>query len=91
MPERRGRRENKTDEEGSTWENETQRGAARDAEAGRRIRAAAVDRSLGINVDTLYGWRGREKERVAALESTVGGRIEAELAAENKALWERLK
>ena len=46
---------------------------------------------LGINVDTLYGWRGREKERVAALESTVGGRIEAELAAENKTLWERLK
>lgn len=29
------------------------------------IDAAAAARRLGINVDTLYGWRGREKERAA--------------------------
>ena len=46
------------------------------------IGAAAAARRLGINVDTLYGWRGREKERSAAVKTAVGGRSEAELVAE---------
>ncbi|HIS53117.1 MAG TPA: transposase [Candidatus Onthomonas avicola] len=55
------------------------------------IGPAAAARRLGINADTLYGWRGREKERAAALEVAVGGRSEAELLAEIKALGEQLK
>ena len=55
------------------------------------IGPAAAARRLGINADTLYGWRGREKERSAELEAAVGGRSEAELLAENKALQEQLK
>lgn len=55
------------------------------------IGPAAAARRLGINTDTLYGWRSREKERTAALEAAVGGRSEAELLAEIKALWEQLK
>lgn len=51
----------------------------------------AAARRLGINTDTLYGWRSREKERTAALEAAVGGRSEAELLAEIKALREQLK
>lgn len=57
----------------------------------QEIGPAAAARRLGIKVDTLYGWRGREKERAAALEAAVGGRSEAELAAEIKALREQLK
>ena len=55
------------------------------------IGPAAVARRLGINADTLYGWRGREKERAAELEAAMGGRSEAELWAENKALRDQLK
>lgn len=55
------------------------------------IGAAAAARRLGINVDTLYGWRGREKERAAALEAAVGGRSEEELMAENEALRKQLR
>ena len=55
------------------------------------IGPAAAARRLGINVDTLYGWWGREKERAAALGAAVGGRSEAELLAEIKALEEQLK
>ena len=54
------------------------------------IGPAAAARRLGINTDTLYGWRSREKERTAALEAAVGGRSEAELLAEIKALREQL-
>ena len=38
------------------------------------IGGAAASRRLGINEDTLYGWRGWERKRAAALESSVGGR-----------------
>lgn len=41
-------------------------------------------------IDTLYGWRSREKERSAAVEAAVGGRSEAELVAENEELREQL-
>lgn len=55
------------------------------------IGAAAAARRLGINVDTLYGWRGREKERAAAVEAVVGGRSEGELVAEIEALRKQLR
>lgn len=55
------------------------------------IGAAAAARRLGINVDTLYCWRGREKERAAALKTAVGGRSEEELTAENEALRKQLR
>ena len=55
------------------------------------IGAAAAARRLGINVDTLYGWRVREKERAAALKAAVGGRSEEELAAEVEALRKQLR
>ena len=55
------------------------------------IGATAAARRLGINVDTLYGWRGREKERAAAVEAAVGGRSEEELVAENEALRQELR
>ena len=55
------------------------------------IGPAAAARRLGINTDTLYGWRSREKEQTAALEAAVGGRSEAGLLAEIKALREQLK
>lgn len=55
------------------------------------IGAAGAARRLGINVDTLYGWRSREKEQAAALEAAVGGRSEGELAAEIKTLRKQLR
>ena len=55
------------------------------------IGAAAAARRLGINVDTLYGWRGREKERAAAQEAAIGGRSEAELLDENRRLRAQLE
>lgn len=55
------------------------------------IGAAAAARRLGINVDTLYGWRGRAKERAATVEAVVGGRSEGELVAEIEALRKQLR
>ena len=55
------------------------------------IGGAAAARRLGINEDTLYGWRGRERKRAAALERAVGGRSEAEMMAENARLRAQLQ
>lgn len=55
------------------------------------IGGAAAARRLGINEDTLYGWRGRERKRAAALENAIGGRSEAELMAENARLQAQLQ
>lgn len=55
------------------------------------IGGAAAARRLGIKEDTLYSWRGRERQRAAALESAVGGRSEAELMAENAQLRAQLQ
>lgn len=38
------------------------------------IGGAAAARRLGIKEDTLYGWRGREKQKQADLEKAIGGR-----------------
>ena len=55
------------------------------------IGAATAARRLGINVDKLYGWRSRAKERAAAVEAVVGGRSEGELVAEMEALRKQLR
>ena len=55
------------------------------------IGAAAAAQRQGMNVDTLYGWRGRAKERAAAVEAVVGGRSEGELVAEIEALRKQLR
>ena len=55
------------------------------------IGPAAAARRLGINADTLYGWRGREKQRSAALTADIGGRSEAELLEENRQLRAQLE
>lgn len=73
---------------GKRYTNEERREALKLAE---EIGAATAARRLGINVDTLYGWRGRAKERAAALEAAVGGRSEGELVAEIKELRKQLK
>lgn len=65
-------------------------GAGTGAEAGRRDWRAAVARRLGINEDTLYGWRGRECKRAAAVEASVGERSEAELLGDVYTLREAL-
>lgn len=46
------------------------------------IGTAAAARRLGINVDTLYGWRGRRKKKQEWLEEQLAGRSEADLTAE---------
>ena len=68
---------------GKRYAKEERREALKQAE---EIGAAAAARRLGINVDTLYGWRSREKERSVAVEAAVGGRSEAE----NEELREQL-
>lgn len=73
---------------GKRYTNEERREALKLAD---EIGPAAAARRLGINTDTLYGWRSREKERTAALEAAVGGWSEAELLTEIKALREQLK
>lgn len=55
------------------------------------IGGAAAARRLGIKEDTLYGWRGRQKERQAAQAAAIAGRSEAELLAENERLRAQLK
>lgn len=55
------------------------------------IGAAAAARRLGINVDTLYGWRNRTKKREAKIEQELDGRSEAELLSEIQQLKEELK
>lgn len=55
------------------------------------IGGAAAARRLGINEDTLYGWRGRERKRAAAVEAAIGGRSEEDLLAENAQLRAQLK
>lgn len=72
---------------GKRYTKEERREALKQAE---EIGAAAAARRLGINVDTLYGWRSREKERSVAVEAAVGGRSEAELVAKNEELREQL-
>ena len=52
----------------------------------KEIGAAAAARRLGINEDTLYGWRGRQKKRQARLEQDLAGRSEADLLEENAKL-----
>ena len=47
------------------------------------IGTAAAARRLGINVDTLYGWRGRRKKKQDGLEQELASRSEADLMAEN--------
>ena len=54
------------------------------------IGAAAAARRLGINEDTLYGWRGRQKKRQAKLEQEIGGRSEADLLKKNAKLRAQL-
>lgn len=56
-----------------------------------KIGSAAAARQLGLNVDTLYGCRGRNKERASALEAAVAGRSEGELAIKIEALRKQLK
>lgn len=73
---------------GKRYTNEERREALKLAE---EIGAATAARRLGINVDTLYGWRGRAKERAVALEAAVGGRSEGELVAEIEELRKQLK
>ncbi|OUO94252.1 transposase [Cloacibacillus sp. An23] len=55
------------------------------------IGAASAARRLGINVDTMYSWRTREKEQAAVLDAAIGGRSEADLVKENKELMEQLR
>lgn len=55
------------------------------------IGAVGAARRLGINVDMLYGWRNREKERAAALKAAAGGRSEGDLAAEIETLRKQLR
>ena len=54
------------------------------------IGTAAAARRLGINEDTLYGWRGRRKKKQAQLEQQLAGRS-AELLAENTQLRAALR
>ncbi len=54
------------------------------------IGAAAAARRLGINEDTLYGGRGRQKKRQARLEQELAGRSEADLLEENAKLRAQL-
>ena len=55
------------------------------------IGTAAAARRLGINVDTLYGWRGRRKKKQDRLEQELAGRSEADLMAENAQLRAALR
>lgn len=55
------------------------------------IGAAAAARRLGINEDTLYGWRGRQKKKQKKLEDELGGRSETELLAEITQLRQQLR
>ena len=55
------------------------------------IGTAAAARRLGINVDTLYGWRGRRKKKQDGLEQELAGRSEADLMAENAQLRAALR
>lgn len=52
---------------------------------------AAAARRLGINEDTLYGWRGRRKKKQTQLEQQLAGRSEADLLAENTQLRAALR
>lgn len=55
------------------------------------IGVAGTARRLGINVDTLYSWRGRQKARQEKLEQELDGRSEADLLKENASLREQLR
>lgn len=55
------------------------------------IGTSAAARRLGINVDTLYGWRGRRKKKQERLEEQLAGRSEADLIAENAQLRAALR
>lgn len=55
------------------------------------IGAAAAARRLGINEDTLYGWRGRQKKKQKKLEDELGGRSETELLTEITQLRQQLR
>lgn len=55
------------------------------------IGAAAAARRLGINEDTLYGWKGRRKKKQSQLEQQLAGRSETDLLAENAQLRAALR
>lgn len=55
------------------------------------IGVAAAARRLGMNEDTLYGWRNRRKKRTETLKQEVAGRNEEELIAEITRLRTALK
>ena len=58
------------------------------------IGAAAAARRLGINEDTLYGWRGRQKKRQARLEqelTTVQGKKTKAIEALSKYRMEKAR
>ena len=55
------------------------------------IGTAAAARRLGINVDTLYGWRRRRQKKQDRIEQELAGRSEADLMAENAQLRAALR
>ena len=55
------------------------------------IGTAAAAGRLGINADTLYGWRGRRKKKQDGLEQELAGRSEADLMAKNAQLRAALR
>ena len=55
------------------------------------IGTAAAVRRLGINVDPLYGWRGRRRKKQDGFEQELAGRSEADLMAENAQLRAALR
>lgn len=57
-------------------------------ELSKEIGIAAAARRLGINENTLYSWRGREKERAAAAAMPTD---EAALRTENERLKRELR
>lgn len=85
-------RKNEKHREQSTWEKRyTAEERAQALKLAEEIGGAAAARRLGINEDTLYGWRGRERKRAAAVEAAIGGRSEAELLAEVRQLRSQLQ
>lgn len=73
---------------GNLYSQEEREGALKLAD---EIGTAAAARRLGINVDTLYGWRGRRKKKQDGLEQELASRSEADLMAENAQLRAALR
>jgi len=55
------------------------------------IGATAAAQRLGINADTIYGWRNRAKKRNVVLNNTGQPMSEDELRVENARLTKELK